>query len=408
MEIISTTCDGRHTLRLNGRLDANWAEHVGNAIEAAIRAGFHFIDIDMGLVDYISSRGIGVLVKHHNQLRSVSGQLRVIKPHEHVLCALTVVNLADMLVQAEGAPPATFLQPEARRWDRGGFVFELHEHPTGDAMHGDLHGAPEKLASGQFAAADCCKIRFDADVIGLGLGAFGSSSLDSSKRVGEFLAAGGAAITQPTDGSRVPDFHIIDGRYVPEMFVLYGLTARGRFSRLLRFEAAGGDCLSITLAELVEVALANLPASMAGIVIAAEASRLVGAMLRQSPAHVNGQCPWHFPAVRDWLSFTTEPTDERHVVLIVGFAERERSTRTAAFLHQIGPESRAVGHFHAAVFPYRPLPKGRIDLQMTISNLLETHTAQTVMHLVADDRDIDGVGQTELMRGACWVGEIDL
>jgi hypothetical protein len=112
--------------------------------------------------------------------------------------------------------------------------------------------------------------------------------------------------------------------------------------------------------------------------------------------------------VRDWLSFTTEPTDERNVALIVGFAERKPRRETAAFLHRIGPGTNAHGHFHAAVFPYRPLPKGNIDLQGTINSLLGTESAQTVMHLLADDREFEGVGQTELMRGACWVGPLGI
>ena len=110
--------------------------------------------------------------------------------------------------------------------------------------------------------------------------------------------------------------------------------------------------------------------------------------------------------MRDWLSFTTEPTNERNLALIVGFAEREPPLETAAFLHRIGQGTNAQGHFHAAVFPYRPLPKGNVNLQKTITSLLGTESAQTVMHLLADDREFEGVGQTELMRGACWVGPL--
>jgi hypothetical protein len=130
----------------------------------------------------------------------------------------------------------------------------------------------------------------------------------------------------------------------------------------------------------------------------------VGATLRQSPALAAGQSPWNFPGVRDWLSFTTERSDERNVVLIVGFAERDPLSDSAAFLRRIGPGTKALGHFHAAVFPYRPLPKGNLDLKESVASLLGTESAKTVMHLLADERDFEGVGQTDLMRGACWVG----
>ena len=93
-------------------------------------------------------------------------------------------------------------------------------------------------------------------------------------------------------------------------------------------------------------------------------------------------------------------------LLIVGFAERQPLPDSGAFLRPIGPGTNAQGHFHAAVFPYRPLPKGNISLRETITSLLGTESARTVMHLLSDEREFEGVGQTELMRGACWAGPL--
>ena len=31
---------------------------------------------------------------------------------------------------------------------------------------------------------------------------------------------------------------------------------------------------------------------------------------------------------------------------------------------------------------------------------------QGVLHLLTDDRDVTGAGETELVRGACWMGPI--
>jgi len=406
MEIIVDTREGWYELRLKGRLDANWAEHVGNAIESAIRAGEHHIDIDMALVDYISSLGIGVLMKYYKQLTAASGLLRVVHPHEYVLEVLKMSKLADLLCASEETSTSAISDRTARCWQRGGIAFESHERKDGCSLEGRLEGAPEKFATGQFSAPDSRKMLFGPDVFGLGLGSFGSDSADSSQRIGEFLAAGGAAVTQPTDDSSVPDFQIIDAQLVPEMYVLYGMTATGQFSQLLRFEAAQSQRGLITLADLVEAVLEDLQTSAAGFVIVAETARLVGATLRQSPVIANGQSPVEFPAVRDWLSFTTEPTNERNLAIIVGFAQHQPPRESAAFLHRIGEGTAAQGHFHAAVFPYRPLPKGNINLQNTIASLLGSDSAQTVMHLLADDREFEGVCQTELVRGACWVGPL--
>src|SRR5262245_25119390 len=122
MEIITNTREGRHELQLNGRLDANWADHVGNAIESAIRAGQHHIDIDMALVEYISSMGIGVLMKFHKQLKAISGLLRVVNPHENVLGVLKIVNLAEMLVASEELSRWAISDAKTRRWERRGIV----------------------------------------------------------------------------------------------------------------------------------------------------------------------------------------------------------------------------------------------------------------------------------------------
>jgi hypothetical protein len=54
------------------------------------------------------------------------------------------------------------------------------------------------------------------------------------------------------------------------------------------------------------------------------------------------------------------------------------------------------------------LPKGNLKLQETIAILLGTESAQTVLHLLADERQFEGVGQTDLMRGACWVGPLQI
>src|SRR5262249_45548206 len=195
---------------------------------------------------------------------------------------------------------------------------------------------------------------------------------------------------------------------VPELQLLYGLVARGMFSRLIRFEASRSQRGVIGLGELVEATLQDLQSACAGYAVLAESASVVGAMLKRSPALADGLSVLTFPTVRDWLTFTTERTDERNLVLIVGMAERVPRPDTAACLRPIGPGTSAHGHFHAAVFPYRPLPRGKLALQEMVSSVLGTESAQGVMHLLADERLFEGLGQTDLMRGACWVGPLRL
>lgn len=418
MEILSQLRQGRLELELQGRFDANWAEHVGNAIESAIRAGHHQIDLDLLKVNYLSSAGVRVLVKYFKRLSDARGALRIVGITEAVLSVLQLSGLAPLLVagtptadEAQGRrfPAASgHPQDDAQRWQRNGVVFELYEQLSGGVLDGQLHGRPEDFTTGQLSSAQSNRVRFEADAFGLGLGAFGGGPDEARGRFGEFLAAAGTAVTQPTDGSSVPDFLVTESRFVPEVNLLYGITARGRFSRLLRFEAGSSDRRVVALSELVEAALENMQISAAGFTILAESAGVVGATLRQSPALAAGRSPWNFPEVRDWLSFTTERADDRSVVLIVGFADREPLSDTARFLRRMGPNTPAQGHFHAAVFPYRPLPKGNLDLKESVAGLLATESAQGVLHLLADEREFEGVGQTDLMRGACWVGPLRL
>jgi hypothetical protein len=41
-----------------------------------------------------------------------------------------------------------------------------------------------------------------------------------------------------------------------------------------------------------------------------------------------------------------------------------------------------------------------------VSTLFEAETLQGVLHLLSDSRDIVGVGDSEFVRGACWVAPI--
>jgi hypothetical protein len=111
--------------------------------------------------------------------------------------------------------------------------------------------------------------------------------------------------------------------------------------------------------------------------------------------------------VRDWLNFTSERDEQRTVVIIAGFAARQPDAGLSPFLRPLDPRGDLAGHFHAAVFPYRPLPSGNLDLVSTAEGLTSSGMAKTVLHLLRDDREIEGVGETELMRGAVWMAPVE-
>jgi anti-sigma B factor antagonist len=102
MLITTQTLEGRHVLQLQGRFDANWADQVGKAIDSAIRAGHHDLDLDLAEVNYISSAGIRVLLKYHKQLKAARGTLRVLRPTAPVLEVLQLSGIARLLVATTG------------------------------------------------------------------------------------------------------------------------------------------------------------------------------------------------------------------------------------------------------------------------------------------------------------------
>ena len=168
-----------------------------------------------------------------------------------------------------------------------------------------LIGQPERLGSTGYSNADCRSLNFPSGTFGLGLGAFGEGFADCESRFGEFLAAGGCAIALPTsDADAMPDFIVEQGGLVPRVETLYALAGKGDFSAMVRFDALAENHGKIKLSELVGTLIDLSAAEAIAFVVVAEAAGLVGATLRKSPA--GAPLAHELPAVRDWLSFTTE------------------------------------------------------------------------------------------------------
>ena len=51
--------------------------------------------------------------------------------------------------------------------------------------------------------------------------------------------------------------------------------------------------------------------------------------------------------------------------------------------------------------------KGReLDLQAATANLFEAEAPQALLHLLNDNREITGAGESQFARGTCWMGPI--
>jgi len=405
MEIVRNQKEDYLELVVAGRLDGYWAQHLTTSVGDVMREGTHAVRLNLESTTYISSAGIGVLVDLHRQFTAVNGSFIVTNPSRAVSKVLEMVGLAAMLTtMAPAASPAaaTAAAParEVERRQAGGAIFEIHDVLPGAQLTCRVMGRPELLGTSSFGPDDCREIAAAEDRVALGLGAFGDGFAGSRDRFGEFLAIAGGAASQPTDGTNFPDYMLGSGTFVPRLSALYGLCCDGGFSKLVRFESAD----RVGLSAIADVCLDVAGAATACVVMLAESAGLMGATLKRSP--VAGERVFGFPGVRQWLSFSAERCFAHSLALVAGVVSVDPPQELRPFVRPLTKGANRSGHFHAAAFGYRPLQKGNIEMKSTVRELFEAGGLQGVLHLLADEREIAGAGESEFLRGACWVGPV--
>jgi anti-anti-sigma factor len=411
MEITTRQTGNLLELHVKGRLDAYWANHLASRLDEVIREGAHRLRLNMAEVDYLSSAGVGLLVQYYGKLKEIHGSFAVTDPAKPVRTVLGLAKL-DTLLVADSRPPSALLPTlfPLKRIERARATFEVFEYVADAALKCRAVGAPELLDSAGFQAEHCRAMAFPATTFALGVGAFGNDFGDCRHRFGEFLAVAGAAAYLPTDGTNVPDYLVAVETFVPEVQMLYGLVAEGTFAYLARFEA-NSEAGAVSLTEIVDTCLEIADAQAIGMVLVAETSGLIGAALRRAPVAdaANGQAEaslFAHPQVREWLSFTAERAHARSLTLIGGVAAKREHEALSPFIRPLNKQPWPAGHFHAAAFSYRPMKKGEINLQQTVATLFDNAALYDVLHLLNDDREFAGAGESEFVRGACWISPI--
>lgn len=403
---IRTRRDGDEMyIELEGRLDAAWSGTVSQSLQDTLHAGCHHIALDLSQVGYMSSAGIRVLVILAKQLKGIGGRLRIIDPSPPVRDVLNLVGFHNLLDAGAIAstPPPSAPRPEPsgpRSWQHGGHGFEVYDLNPAASLRGALVGRPDVLYAGDNPPVS---LHVAGQTLAVGLGALGGDA--HRERAGELLAVDGLAIALPGDDPAHPDWLVREGELVPEIGLLYGLRAEGAFRHLLRF-GAGPDAPPVALGELAAAALALCQAERVALVAVAETACLVGAAMLVPPVDGAGD-GFDFPAIRDRMLFTAEPAYADETCLVVGCVARNPETPLAAFLRPMGADSELHAHLHAAVVPYRPVHKNLIELPATLAGLLESQTVRGVLHLLNDDREGTGAGDSYFRRGAMWCAPVN-
>lgn len=96
MEIYTKTEEKWRVLSLNGSFDAQTSPTAEAAINTEIENGHKFIAIDLDMVLFMSSAGLRVLLAAKKQLKTVEGDLVLVKPREGVMGVLETSGFAKI------------------------------------------------------------------------------------------------------------------------------------------------------------------------------------------------------------------------------------------------------------------------------------------------------------------------
>ncbi len=404
-------------LTVTGVLDNQSSMYFRQSIDDHVRDGWHRILVHMQGVSYISSAGIGALVSAKKRLEQLKGLFGICGLTPEVQRVLSLVRVLDGLLcdpqQARAHVPAgdytRTLNARIARAD--GLDLEIYTLDANHSLACHVMGDPRPIFESTFTQQNCRSVEFSVQSFALGLGALGDDFASACPRFGEFLAVAGAVTHSAQSRRGLPDYSQSQGEFTPRAQVLYGIQCEGEFSQLIRFQPMErGE--PVALSAIVAQCLRQSGWTLAGVVILAESAGLLGVHLRRSPAaaSVSQVERFRFPDVREWLSFSPERVYSRSLALIVGVVQTAGTVQSPpsldAMLRPIDADGDLSGHFHAAVFPYRPLKKRTLDLYASVRELFQSGSIQDVLHLVRDDRSIVGAGESELLGGACWVSPI--
>jgi anti-sigma B factor antagonist len=398
-------------LVVTGRLDAECAGELGHAVAEELRRGSHAIDLDLTGVSFLSSAGIRVLFEIHRGAKSGGGTCLIAAASEPVRKILDLTRLAPILMGHHAAAPAGGGSSTAPAEPRpvggaaaaetraGPILFVGLEPPAAGALRAAVVGSSRALDAG---FADPAPVPIPRHAFALGIGGFADVA-SLARRAGELVAACGAVFYRPPQPFAVVDYLIGAGDLVPEVQFGTGLVWQGLPGGRAGFEPAE-DEPAVPFDELATRLLEQSRADVIALVVAAEVQGLVGVELIRPLAEVDGADRPLSPS-RDiasrWLSFSREPVYARRTALLVGVACRGRPAEPlASFVRPLGAGD-VHGHFHAVVFPHRPLRRGAVDLAATTADLAAS-VPLAVMHLLPDRQPVLGSGQSELVRGSCW------
>lgn len=370
-------------LVLQGRLDAGHCRTLEDELEEHLRRGAYHVALDMAAVPFLSSAGIRTLLHYRKTLLALGGELSICRSSEFVREILSMVGMEALFSDPSQVSPAPSNE-----------TFRCYNLASSEGFQIELASTGKAYP-------------FGPGSWGLGIGSFESSS----STPGEMLALEGFALMLPPGDGQVPDFMARSGDFVPSVHFSSGLVMRGEPSCCLRFsESLPG----LSLSRLARSALEAIGGSAVAMALIGETSGLVGASLNR-PAEKTGDPVtkmtaeedfFSLPDLRDHLAYWPEKRYDRHLAVVTGVAVLGDPGPLAPQVRFLGDGGNLRGHFHGAVFPFKAIPQGQVELSPLLRKLFDALAPVGLLHLLHDRRPISGAGESSFLSGAIWAGSL--
>jgi anti-sigma B factor antagonist len=396
-------------LAIHGRLDAESATELRQAVAAEIRRGEHAIAIDLSGVTFLSSAGIRVLFETQREARAAGGDCHVRTVSDPVRKVLELTRLDRILMKPAAADDGPSLpraaapqRPPARAVVARGVRLVDVEPPPPDPLVGRLLGEPGRIAAADHAAE---RERIGRESFAIGIAAVADTGAAAGS-AGELVAACAAVYHRPPRPFAAVDYLLGEGDFVPEIDVITGLAWQGLPRGRARFEP-DSNRPAVALDDLAACLLDESSADSLAVVVVGEVHGLVAAELIRPLAEAT---PADHPlagtraVATNWICFSREPIHAGRTAVVVGVVSRSGRGPLGGSLGPLGPAGIS-GHLHAVVFPHRLLHRTGGDLAAAVADLTASEPL-AVVHLMADDRPVFGGGVSELVRGSCWFAPV--
>ena len=380
MKVVLTDHPDLVLLAFHGRLDAAWSEPAAQELEAAIRLGRPRIEVDLAQVTFISSVGIGVLLRAVQRFRAVGGVLAVVDASEEVHRMFRVSRLDAMLLGSRSARQAAAVDASS---------IDIGDGWTGTATHLDPGVGAARTVHRHMLEVEPGTIAFGH--LGLAADLAGATGL-----YGEGLAVGGTVAVAPADAPR-PDFVTSEDGTGTRCAAWQAIAVDGPVALRASFERGGTASVGLTS---LATRLAGAVGAPIAFVAAGECAAAFGAWARTSPDGWDGEAASMDDArLRAAVRFAGEPMHAGESMVAVGIAAlpEHRSRLDPSIAAALADAGGAWLHAHAAIAAYRPVPATTAG-PASAGRLLAEQPLRGVMHAL---RAGDGT-ECGFVRGVAW------